>query len=76
MRKIQRPTLNPEPLALLATPNQCCSMDFMSDSLFLRGGGRASNVVDKFNREALAIEVNLNLPCETVISIFLKRIYL
>ncbi len=37
-------------------------MDFMSDSLFCRRRFRTFNVVGDFNREALAIEVDLSLP--------------
>ena len=48
-------------------------MDFMSDSLFCGRRFRTFNVVDDFNREVLAIEVDLNLPAPRVIRV-LERI--
>jgi len=45
-----------------AMANHCWAMDFMSDGLFCRRRFRTFNLVDDFNREALAIEVDLNLP--------------
>lgn len=57
----------PEPLTIPATTNQVWSMDFMHDAL---GDGRAFrlfNVLDDFNREGLAIEVDLSLPSVRVI---------
>lgn len=57
----------PEPLAVPDAPNATWSMDFMSDQL---GDGRAFrtlNVLDDFNREGLAIEVDISLPAQRVI---------
>jgi len=48
-------------------------MDFMSDSLFSGRRFRTFNVLDDFNREALAIEVDLNLPAPRIIRV-LERI--
>lgn len=45
----------------------------MSDSLFCGRRFRTFNVVDDFNREALAIEIDLNLPAPRVIRV-LERI--
>ncbi|KAF0806794.1 integrase catalytic subunit [Alcanivorax sp. S71-1-4] len=42
-------------------------MDFMSGSLFCGRPFRKFNVVDDFNREALAIEIDLNLPAPRLI---------
>jgi putative transposase len=53
---------DPEPSAVPVMANQCWSMDFMSDSLFSGRRFRTFNVVDDFNREALAIEIDLSLP--------------
>jgi putative transposase len=57
----------PEPLTIPQMRNQVWSMDFMHDAL---GDGRAFrlfNVLDDFNREGLAIEVDLSLPSVRVI---------
>ena len=67
--KKRLPTRSPEPLAVPAMANQCWSMDFMSDSLFCSRRFRTFNVVDDFNREALAIEIDLNLPAPRVIRV-------
>ena len=48
-------------------------MDFMSDSLVCGRRFRTFNVVDDFNREALAIEIDLNLPAPRIIRV-LERI--
>jgi putative transposase len=71
--KKRLPTRNPEPLAVPATLNQSWSIDFMSDSLFCGRRFRTFNVVDDFNREALAIEIDLSLPALRVIRV-LERI--
>lgn len=44
-------------------------MDFMSDGLFCGRRFRTFNVVDDFNREALAIEIDLSLPAARVIRV-------
>jgi putative transposase len=52
----------PEPLSVPLAINHCWSMDFMHDQL---GDGRTFrlfNVIDDYNREGLAIEVDLSLP--------------
>jgi len=48
-------------------------MDFMSDSLFCGRRFRTFNLVDDFNHEALAIEIDLNLPAPRVIRV-LERV--
>jgi putative transposase len=48
-------------------------MDFMSDTLWCGRRIRTFNVVDDFNREILAIEIDLNLPAARVIRV-LERI--
>lgn len=53
--------------------NQCWSIDFMSDSLQCGRRFRTFNVVDDFNREVLAIEVDLSLPALRVTRV-LERI--
>lgn len=48
-------------------------MDFMSDAVMGGRRFRTFNVVDDFNREALAIDVDLSLPAQRVIRV-LERI--
>ena len=57
----------PEPLAEPLAINECWSMDFMHDQLQDGRSYRLFNVLDDFNREGLAIEVDLSLPSERVI---------
>ena len=71
--KKRLPSRYPEPLAVPEQMNQCWSMDFMSDALFCGRRFRTFNVVDDYNREALAIEVDLSLPAPRVIRV-LERI--
>ena len=56
------PPRNPMPLLVPARPNQVWSADFMSDALYKDVRFRTFNVLDDFNREALAIEVDTSLP--------------
>ncbi len=65
--KKRLPNRNPEPLSVPAGINRCWSADFMSDALWCGRRFRTFNLVDDFNREALAIEVDLNLPAHRVI---------
>lgn len=57
----------PEPLAEPMSINECWSMDFMHDQLENGRNYRLFNVIDDFNREGLAIEVDFSLPSERVI---------
>lgn len=63
------PPRDPAPLAVPAAMNQSGSVDFMSDALWCGRRFRTFNVVDDFNREVLAIEVDLNLPSARVIRV-------
>jgi len=56
----------PVPLHQPAKPNSFWSMDFMSDSLACGKKFRTLNVLDDFNRESLAIEIDYSLPAERV----------
>lgn len=56
----------PEPLSVPTTANECWSMDFMHDQLSDRRSYRLFNVIDDFNCEALAMDVDLSLPAERV----------
>jgi putative transposase len=49
------------PAAALAGPNQCWSLDFVSDALHWGRKIRMLTVVDAFTRESLAIEVDTSL---------------
>ena len=67
--KRRLPTRNPAPLSVPASINQCWSIDFMSDALWSGRKFRTFNMVDDYNREALAIEVDLSLPAERMIRV-------
>jgi putative transposase len=57
----------PQPLAVPEAINQCWSMDFMHDQLSDGRSFRIFNLIDDFNREALAMDIDLSLPAERVI---------
>ena len=57
----------PEALTVPNAINECWSMDFMHDQLEDGRSYRLFNVLDDFNREVLAIEVDLSLPAERVV---------
>jgi putative transposase len=57
----------PAPLEVSQTMNECWSADFMSDELWGGPRFRTFNVVDDFNREALAVEVDFSLTAERVV---------
>ena len=57
----------PQPLAVPQAINEVWSMDFMHDTLEDGRTFRLFNVMDDFNREALAIEIDFSLPSERVI---------
>lgn len=67
--KRRLPARDPEPLAVPEAANHCWSCDFMSDALWDGRRFRTFNVVDDFNREALAIEVDTSLPSERVVRV-------
>ena len=54
-------------LSVPTAPNQVWSMDFMSDALADGRKIRTFNVIDDYNREGLAIDVDLSLPSARVI---------
>ncbi len=57
----------PVPLAVPESINQCWSMDFMHDQLSDGRSFRIFNLIDDFNREALAMDIDLSLPAERVV---------
>ncbi len=67
--KKRLPTREPIPLHQPVTPNMFWSMDFMSDALACGRKFRTLNVLDDFNRESLAIEVDFSLPTERVVRV-------
>lgn len=70
-RKYKRrlPSRDPEPLDVPKEPNISWSIDFMSDALSDGRRFRTFNVLEDFNREPLAIEIDFNLPAERVIRV-------
>lgn len=72
LRRRRRRTL-PErvrqPLVQTVRPNQCWSIDFMSDSLASGRAYRTFNVLDDYAREALAIEIDISLTAHRVIRV-------
>lgn len=58
------PEREPAPLIVPSRPNQVWSADFMSDALYHGVRFRTFNVLDDFNREILAIEIDTSLPSE------------
>lgn len=63
-----------QPLAVPASPNQVWSIDFMSDSLIDGRKFRLLNILEDFNRESLAIEVDTSLPSLRVIRVLERLI--
>lgn len=67
--KQRLPVRNPAPLATPERLNQCWSVDFMHDALVCGRRFRTFNVVDDFNREVLAIKIDLNVPAQRVVRV-------
>lgn len=67
--KKRLPARTPQPLAEPTGPNVSWSMDFMSDSLVCGRRFRTLNIIDDFNRECLAIEIDTSLPAERVLRV-------
>jgi len=63
-----------QPLEQAGMLNQSWSMDFMSDSLVCGRKFRTLNVIDDYNREALAIEVDTSLSARRVIRVLERAI--
>lgn len=68
-RKVKRriPQRIKQPLTVPETINQAWSMDFMCDSLVDGRRFRLLNIIDDYNRESLAIEIDTSLPALRVI---------
>ena len=58
-----------QPLAIPTRPNQRWSMDFITDALSVGRKFRTLNIVDDFNRECLAAEVDTSLTGARVVRV-------
>lgn len=67
--KKRLPNRQPTPLAQPESSNEAWSVDFMSDSLQTGRTFRTFNVMDDFNREALAIAVDTSIPSGRVVRV-------
>jgi putative transposase len=74
-KKMKRRIPNPQKAILLQPikPNITWSMDFMEDRLENGRKFRTFNIIDDYNREALAIEVEYALPSSRVVDM-IKRV--
>lgn len=66
-RRRRAPEREPQPLVQPIRPNQCWSMDFMSDALLNGRTFRTLNVIDDFARDALVIAIDFSLASGRVI---------
>ena len=57
----------PDALAIPTQTNEVWSMDFMSDSLTNGTKIRSFNIIDDYNKEALALEVSNSMPTTKII---------
>ena len=67
--KKRLPVRQPTPLAQPEATNESWSVDFMSDSLQSGRTFRTFNVIDDYNREALAMEIDTSLPSGRVVRV-------
>jgi putative transposase len=63
-KRIRRPLMVPQ------HPNQVWSADFMSDALYAGPRFRAFTMIDDFNREAVAIEIDTSITAKRLIRVF------
>lgn len=68
-RRKRLPKRFPEILAQPSQPNSSWSMDFMSDALLNGRRFRTLNIIDDFDRQVLAIEVDFSLPAGRVLRV-------
>jgi len=61
-----------EALFIPEGPNEVWSIDFMSDALVDGRKFRVLNIIDDFNRESLAIEIDTSLPARRLIRVLEK----
>ena len=67
--KRRLPTRASLPVFVPEGPNAVCSADFMSDALYHGKRFRTFNIIDDFNREMLAFEIDTSLRAERVIRV-------
>lgn len=67
--KRRLPTRPSLPVFVPEGANEVWSADFMSDALYHGARFRTLNIIDDFNREALAIEIDTSLRAERVIRV-------
>ena len=59
-----------QPLLVPQRQNQVWSADFMSDALLFGSRFRTFNVIDDFNRESVAIEIDTSITAKRLIRVF------
>lgn len=64
------PQRDPLPLLVPTTPDQVWSADFVSDTLYHGTRYRLFTLIDDYNREALAIEIDTSLRAERLVRVF------
>ena len=73
-KKRRLPERVKQPLRVPGGPNQCWSMDFMSDALTDGRRFPTLNVVEDWNREVLGIEVDFSLPAARVVRLLAQLV--
>jgi len=63
-----------EPMKVPTTPNHTWSMDFMSDALENGRKFRILNIIDDYNREAIAIEPNISMGAAAVLIVLTRMV--
>jgi putative transposase len=71
-RRVKRrvPERERKPLAVPQRPNRVWWADFMSDALYCGRRFRTFHVLDDFNREALAIEIDASITSRRLVGVF------
>lgn len=75
-RKKRLPSRNKQPLTVPNGMNHTWSMDFMSDALSYGRRIRILNIIDDYNREALAIEAAYSFAGEQVVRVLKELVFL
>ncbi len=68
-KRFKQPLLTPQ------GPNHVWSADFMSDNLYTGSRFRTFNVIDDFNRECLAVEIDTSITGRRLIRVFERLKY-